>query len=93
MKQISGERLQDHWSSGVYTLTCWLDPKAHRFQHIVYLCSDVHCRLVSQIFSETAWPIKAEVHMEHPWEEGMEVYINRPGHTTKIATMPIYSKT
>ena len=30
--------------------------------------------------------------MEPPWERGTEVYINGPGHMTKMAAMPIYGK-
>ena len=40
--------------------------------------------------SETAWPIKAKFHDEPPWEGGTKVYINGPGHMTRMATMPIY---
>ena len=62
--KISGERLQDHWSSG------------------------------SNIFSsETAWPIKAKFYVEPPSGGGTKVYINGPGHMTKMAAMPIYGKT
>ena len=43
-------------------------------------------------FSETAWPIKAKFYVESPWEEGTKVNINRPGHMTKKAAMPIYGK-
>ena len=47
----------------------------------------------SNIFSsETAWPIKAKFYVEPPWEGGTKVYINGPGHMTKMATMPIYGK-
>ena len=42
-------------------------------------------------FSTTAWPIKAKVHVEPPWE-GEKVYINGPGHMTKMAATPIYGK-
>ena len=41
--------------------------------------------------SETAWPIKAKF-VEPPWEGGTKVYINGPGHMTKMAAMPIYGK-
>ena len=42
----------------------------------------------SNIFSsETAWPIKAKFYMEPPWEGGTKVYINDPGHMTKMAAM------
>ena len=43
-------------------------------------------------FSETAWPIKAKFYMKHLWEGGTNVYINNPGHITKMAAMPIYGK-
>ena len=47
----------------------------------------------SNIFStETAWPIKAKLYVEPPWEGGTKVYINGLGHMTKMATMPIYGK-
>ena len=46
----------------------------------------------SNISSETAWPIKAKFHVESYWEGGMKVYVNGPGHMTKMAAMPIYDK-
>ena len=47
----------------------------------------------SNIFStETAWPIKANFYVEPPLEGGTKVYINGPGHMTKMAAMPIYGK-
>ena len=44
-------------------------------------------------FSETAWPIKAKFNVEPPCEGGTKVYINGPGHMTKMAATPIYGKT
>ena len=55
----------------------------------------VVCRqsTISNVFSsKTAWPIKAKFYVEPRWEGGMKVYINGPGHMTKMATMPIYDK-
>ena len=47
----------------------------------------------SKIFSsETAWPIKAKFYMKHLWEGGINVFINNPGHMTKMAAAPIYGK-
>ena len=47
----------------------------------------------SKIFSSgTAWPIKAKLHVEHPWERGTKTYINGPGHMTKMAAKLIYDK-
>ena len=43
-------------------------------------------------FSETTWPIKVKFYVEPPWEGGTKVYINGPGHMTKVAAMPIYGK-
>ena len=41
----------------------------------------------SNVFSETAWPIKAKFYVEPPWEGETKVYINDPGHMTKMAAM------
>ena len=66
---------------------------------IVYLCSGVRrrrCRrrppFSNDFSSETAWPIKAKFYVEPHWEGGTKVYINGPGHMTKMAAMPIYGK-
>ena len=64
---------------------------------IVYQYSGVRRRCCcrrppfSNVFSsETAWPIKAKFYIEPPWEGGTKVYINGPGHMTKMTAMPIY---
>ena len=55
--------------------------------------SSVRPSTISNIFSsETAWPIKAKFYVEPPWEGRTKVYINGPGHMTKMAAMPIYGK-
>ena len=66
---------------------------------IIYPYSGIccrHCRRRQQclnIFSsETALPIKAKFYVEPLWEGGTKVYINGPGHMTKMAAMPIYGK-
>ena len=47
----------------------------------------------SNFFSlETARPIDAKFHVEPPWDGGMKVCSNGPGHMTNMATMPIYGK-
>ena len=47
----------------------------------------------SKIFSsETARPIKAKFYVEPPWEGRTKVYINGPGHMTKMAATPIYGE-
>ena len=79
--------------------TCFL---AHLSQRLIgeligYPWSGVHrhrLSTISKVFSsETAWPIKAKFYVEPPREGGTKVYINGPGHMTKMATMPIYCKT
>ena len=66
---------------------------------IVYPCSGVRrrrCRrrppFSNVLSSETAWPIKAKLYVEPPWEGGTKVCINGPGHMTKLAVMSIYGK-
>ena len=61
---------------------------------IVYPCSGVRrclrrLPLFSNVFSETAWPIKAKFYVEPLWERGTKVYINGHGHMTKMAAMLI----
>ena len=61
----------------------------------MYVCVCV-CVLstFSNIFSpETTGPIEAKFHMEPPWDGVTKVCTNDPGHMTKLAAMPIYSKT
>ena len=43
-------------------------------------------------FSETAWPIKAKLCVEHRKENEMKVNINGQSHMTKMAAMAINSK-
>ena len=53
----------------------------------------MYISIIMKHFSpETALPIKAKLHMEHPWEGGKKVYINGQGHMTKMAVMGIFSK-
>ena len=71
------------------------EPKAHWWAYRIPMdpASVVRPSTFSNIFSsETAWPIKAKFYVEPPWEGGTKVYINSPGHMTKMAAMPIYGK-
>ena len=76
------------------------EPSGSQGELIVYPYSGVRCRCCCRcrqqclnIFSsETALPIKAKFYVEPPWEGGTKVYINGPGHMTKMAAMPIYGK-
>ena len=53
------------------------------------LWSSLSSSTISNIFSsETALPIKAKFHVEPPLEGGMKLFINGPGHMTKMAAMP-----
>ena len=91
--------------TSLYILTVWSEALlcaallAHLSQRLigelmVYQCSGVHrrrrrcCQPFSNI-SETAWPIKAKFYVEPPLEGGTKVYINGPGHLTKMAAKPI----
>ena len=42
--------------------------------------------------SETTGPIEAKFHMEPPWVGETHVCSNGPGHTSRMAAMPIYGK-
>ena len=77
------------------------EPSGSQGELIVYPYSGVrrrrrcHCccqQCLNIFFSETALPIKAKFYVEPPWEGGTKVYINGPGHMTKMAAMPIYGK-
>ena len=79
-----------------------LEPSGSQGELIVYPYSGVRChrrcrrhrrqQCLNIFSSETALPIKAKFYVESPWEGGMKVYINGPGHMTKMAAMPIYGK-
>ena len=42
---------------------------------------------------ETTWPISIKFHMEPLGNEGKKIYRFDPGHMTKMAALPIYSRT
>ena len=46
----------------------------------------------SNIFSETAGPIKAKFYVEPPWVGGTIFCSRHLGHVTKMAATPIYGK-
>ena len=46
----------------------------------------------SNIFSETAWSIKAKFYVEPPWVGGTKFCSRHLGHMTKMAATPIYGK-
>ena len=60
----------------------------------MYVCMYVVCMSTfSSIFSsETTGPIGAKFHMDPPWDGGTKICSNGPGHMSKMAPMPIYSK-
>ena len=93
---------------GAFKVFSSLEPSGSQGELIVYPCSGVRCRCrrrcrrrrrrrrrqqcLNIFSSETALPIKAKLYVEPPWEGGTKVYINGPGHMTKMAAMPIYGK-
>ena len=52
----------------------------------------VHSRQCSNIFSQTAGPIKAKLYVEPPWEGGTKICSQYLGYMTKMAATPIYGK-
>ena len=70
------------------------EPKAHRRAYRIPMARRRRRpSTISNVFSsETTWPIKAKFYVEPRWEGGLKVYINGPGHMTKMAAMPIYGK-
>ena len=79
------------------------EPLGSQGELIVYPYCGVRCRrrrhrcrrrqqCLNIFSSETALPIKAKFYVKSPWEGGTKVYINGPGHMTKMAAMPIYGK-
>ena len=59
--------------------------------------SDLGPNLSDSIFlnffsSVTTRPIEAKFHVYPPWDGGTKVCSNGPGHTTKMAVIPIYGK-
>ena len=58
-----------------------------------HLLTLVQGNLDSDFFSlETARPVEAKFHVDHPWDGGTKICSNGPGHMTKMAAMPIYGK-
>ena len=73
-------------------LYAFLDHLSQRLIDTHGPASSVRSQFSNVFSSETAWPIKAKFYVEPPWEGGTKVYINGPGHMTKMAAMPIYGK-
>ena len=77
------------WNTiSVIVLVSSPEPSGSQGELIVYPCSGVRPFTISNISSETAWPIKAKIYVEPPcpWEGGTKVYISGPGHMTKVKT-------
>ena len=77
------------------------EPLGSQGELIVYPCSGARRRrgrrrgrqhVQTSSPTVTAWPIKAKFHVEPPGERGKKDCINGPGHMTKMAAIPIYSK-
>ena len=43
-------------------------------------------------FLETARLVEAKLHVEFPWDGGMKICSNGPGHMTSMAAMHMYDK-
>ena len=64
-----------------------------RPSYVVRRTSSVVVHKLSNIFfSETAWPIKAKLNLEPPWEGGTKFCSRHRAHMTKMAATPIYGK-
>ena len=98
-------RQKNRWGRPVqFSVFSSPEPSGSQGELIVYPYSGECCRChrrcrrrrrqqcLNIFSSETALPIKAKFYVEPPWEGGTKVYINGPGHMTKMATMPIYVK-
>ena len=55
--------------------------------------SVVHPFTISNIFSKTAWPIKAKCYVEPPWVGETKVCSWHLGHMTRMVTRPYMVKT
>ena len=86
---------EDVFGPGIFSSP---EPSGSQGELIVYPYSGVCCccrrrrQQCLNISSETALPIKAKFYVEPPWEGGTKVYINGPGHMTKMAAMLTYGK-
>ena len=85
--------------SHIYDFISSPEPLGSQGELIVYpssrgpsVVSSVRPPFSKIFFSETPRPMKAKFYAEPPWEAGTKVYINGPGHMTKMAAMPIYGK-
>ena len=73
------------------------EPKAHKVSlyyssRTASVCASVSAFSFSNIFSETAWLMKAKFCVEHPWVGGTKVCSRDLDHQTKMAATPIYGK-
>ena len=92
LAKISGERLQDHWSSGLAHLSRRLIGELIGYQWSGVRPSVVRSQCSKIFFSKTSWPIKAKFYVESPWVGGTKVCSRHLGHMTKMAATPIYGK-
>ena len=74
-------------------MSTWIYMNVKGQGHTLILVQGHSDSTFSNFFSwETAKPIEAKFHVEPQWDRGTKVYSNGPGHMTKLAAMPIYSK-
>ena len=67
-------------------------PQSSVVRQSVVCLSVCHPHSLNIFSSETAWPIKVKFYMEPPWDGGMKVCSNGPGHMTKMAAIPMCGK-
>ena len=59
---------------------------------MLWQCRRRHSHSLNIFSSETAEPVKAKHHVEHPKDGGTNGFINGPGHMTKMTTRAINSQ-
>ena len=80
----------DRWSQLNEYMKLYEYQRSGSFIHLDPSQSD---SIFSNFFSWiTTKPIKAKFNVEPPWDGGMSICSNGPGHMTKMAVMPIYGQ-
>ena len=64
-----------------------------RSRSLIALCPrSRRCNIFKLLFLNNTRPFEAQFHMKPPWDVGMKICSNIPGHMTKMASRPIYGK-
>ena len=59
---------------------------------LTFVQGNLHSTFLNVFSSKNTKPFEAIFHMELPWDVGVKFCSNVPGHMTKTASSPIYSK-